>query len=412
MPIWPSAPSPILDRARQLHREETGVESTQVADCPGTWLVMGEHVDYAGGITLVAQVSQRVAVAFSPRRDDLIKVTTQSTTLEGTGTTTEEISLGAIEERATNQRLVDHQCGLVAERLGGIVWTMIHRQLLSRDTSGMDVTVVNDIPADAGLGAIASTEAAFALALLGSAEDCDEAPLRARLAEVCAQAAEAFSPAPALRSRYTAALRGTAGQVAVINYADGSVTQAPHPASAGMRVFAVIGPEADVDQTSAIQGRRRFLDAACRAFGTESLRLLPDAPTRVLDWLRAVHKVHGAEGQPTLDQAASWLTFDQEETGRAEQLSRSLRSRRVEDLWSLMAESQAGLESYGLNAQPDLVKLILVRGAAGARAAVAGMSAAVIAGVDKRHAGNFSADLSADGFTLVDLGIGSPAQVG
>lgn len=410
MPIWPSAHSPVLDRVRQLHREETGVESTQVADAPGTWLVMGEHVDYAGGVTLIAQVSQRVAVAVSPRPDDLIKVTYQSTALDGVVTTTGEITLATVEERATTQQLVDVDSSIAA-RLGGIVWTMIHRQLLSRDTAGMDVTVVSDIPADAGLGAISSAEAAFALALLGEVEDRDEAPLRARLAEVCAQAADIFSHTPSLRSRYTAILRGAAGQVAVVNYADGSVTQAPHPTSANMRILAVIGPETEVDQTVAIQERRRFLDAACRAFGTESLRLLPDAPTRVLDWLRAVHKVHGTDGQPSLEQATTWLTFDKEETARAEQLSRSLRSRRIEDLWELMSESQAGLEDYGLNAQSDLAQLVLVRGAAGARAAVAGMSAAVIAGVDKRHADNFVADLSADGFTIVDVGTGSPAQV-
>lgn len=410
MPIWPSAHSPVLDRARQLHREETGVESTQVADAPGTWLVMGEHVDYAGGVTLIAQVSQRVAVAVSPRPDDLIKVTYQSTALDGVVTTTGEITLATVEERATTQQLVDVDSSIAA-RLGGIVWTMIHRQLLSRDTAGMDVTVVSDIPADAGLGAISSAEAAFALALLGEVEDRDEAPLRARLAEVCAQAADIFSHTPSLRSRYTAILRGAAGQVAVVNYADGSVTQAPHPTSANMRILAVIGPETEVDQTVAIQERRQFLDAACRAFGTESLRLLPDAPTRVLDWLRAVHKVHGTDGQPSLEQATTWLTFDKEETARAEQLSRSLRSRRIEDLWELMSESQAGLEDYGLDAQSDLAQLVLVRGAAGARAAVAGMSAAVIAGVDKRHADNFVADLSADGFTIVDVGTGSPAQV-
>lgn len=410
MPIWPSAHSPVLDRVRQLHREETGVESTQVADAPGTWLVMGEHVDYAGGVTLIAQVSQRVAVAVSPRPDDLIKVTYQSTALDGVVTTTGEITLATVEERATTQQLVDVDSSIAA-RLGGIVWTMIHRQLLSRDTAGMDVTVVSDIPADAGLGAISSAEAAFALALLGEVEDRDEAPLRARLAEVCAQAADIFSHTPSLRSRYTAILRGAAGQVAVVNYADGSVTQAPHPTSANMRILAVIGPETEVDQTVAIQERRRFLDSACRAFGTESLRLLPDAPTRVLDWLRAVHKVHGTDGQPSLEQATTWLTFDKEETARAEQLSRSLRSRRIEDLWDLMSESQAGLEDYGLDAQSDLAQLVLVRGAAGARAAVAGMSAAVIAGVDKRHADNFVADLSADGFTIVDVGTGSPAQV-
>lgn len=419
MPMWPTADSPALDRVVAAHREATGVEATHAADAPATWLLMGEHVDYAGGVVLVGQAAQRVAVAFSPRQDDLIRVTRH---VPGADADTDEISTGAIAERAAGQQSgIDARGrtttppapeGGLAARLAGIVWTMIHRQLLSRDTAGLDVTVVDDIPAGAGLGANASLEAAFALALQGDAEDIDDAPMRARLAEVCAQSAEMFSEVPPLRARHTTALRGVADAVSVIDYADGSVTHAPHPLSAGVSFVAVAVPGHEVDEADLIRERREFLDNACHAFGAESLRLLPDAPQRVLEWLRAVHKVHGTENQPTADQAAGWLSFHEAETRRAQQLGRALRSRRIEDIWPLLAESEVALTGqYGLTGTTELVQLCNARGALGARAASAGTSAAVIAGVDKRHTDNFTADLSADGLLVVELGVGGVATL-
>ena len=419
MPMWPTADSPALDRVVAAHREATGVEATHAADAPATWLLMGEHVDYAGGVVLVGQAAQRVAVAFSPRQDDLIRVTRH---VPGADADTDEISTGAIAERAAGQQSgIDARGrtttppapeGGLAARLAGIVWTMIHRQLLSRDTAGLDVTVVDDIPAGAGLGANASLEAAFALALQGDAEDIDDAPMRARLAEVCAQAAEMFSEVPPLRARHTTALRGVADAVSVIDYADGSVTHAPHPLSAGVSFVAVAVPGHEVDEADLIRERREFLDNACHAFGAESLRLLPDALQRVLEWLRAVHKVHGTENQPTADQAAGWLSFHEAETRRAQQLGRALRSRRIEDVWPLLAESEVALTGqYGLTGATELVQLCNARGALGARAASAGTSAAVIAGVDKRHTDNFTADLSADGLLVVELGVGGVATL-
>ncbi|WIM72160.1 hypothetical protein QP028_12755 [Corynebacterium suedekumii] len=100
------------------------------------------------------------------------------------------------------------------------------------------------------------------------------------------------------------------------------------------------------------------------------------------------------------------------ETRRAQQLGRALRSRRIEDVWPLLAESEVALTGqYGLTGATELVQLCNARGALGARAASAGTSAAVIAGVDKRHTDNFTADLSADGLLVVELGVGGVATL-
>lgn len=414
MPMWPGADSPALDRALAAHESSLGSPATRAADAPATWPLIGEHVDHAGGVVLMSQAPQRTAVALSPRSDDLIRVTHHRTSPEGTVTTADEISSGVISDLAAAQQTgVDEQgrpltpptpTGGLAARLGGIVWTMVNRQLLSRGTGGLDITVVSDIPDDIGLGADAALEAAFALALQSGSSTLDDAPLRARLAEVCSQATAMFSDNPPLRARHTAALRGTGTSIAAIDYADGSVNQIPHPATDSVRVLAVMAPGPTPSEHGQIHTRRRFLDDACRAFGTDSLRSLPDAAPRVLDWLRAVHRVHGTEDAPTIQEAAAWLSFTGQETIRAQQINRALRSRRADAIWPLLSESQDTLSGlYGLSTLGELTQLCLARGALTARAAAAGVSGTVIAFVDVRRATNFAADLSADGLTVVPL---------
>lgn len=422
MPMWPTAETSAADRARAAHREEVGADPDRVAHAPATWLLIGEHVDHSGGVVLAALAEPEVAVALSPRNDDLLKVTVHRTTPGGVRHSDDQVSMGVVAElAAARQSGVDDrgrpggppapEAG-PAVRLGGIVWTLIHRQLLSRDTGGLDVTVVTDIPDGMGLGDEAALDAAFVLALLGDAPDLDDAPVRTRLAEVCSQAAEMFSPAPPLRARHTVALRGSRDAVSVIDYADGSVTQAPHPQSAALEFFAISVDGARTRRSGEIARRRSFMEDACHAFGTESLRLLPDAPQRVVEWLTAVHRVHGTEDTPSVGEAAAWLAFEEHETARAQQLARALRSRRMADVWPLLAQSQSGLTGpYGLPGSEAMVQLCLMRGALGARAASAGNVEGVIAGVQGRHAENFARDLSEDGLVLVRLGRGRVAGV-
>ncbi|MDO5511410.1 galactokinase family protein [Corynebacterium sp.] len=422
MPLWPVNEVPATQRVITAHLDRTGQQPHHVAHAPATWLLLGEHVDHSGGVVLAALAEQEVAVALSPRVDDLVAVTMISTTPTGTEEVTDEVSMGVIADMAAaRQPVIDERGrpenppaadGGLAVELAGIVWALINRQLLSRDTGGLDVTVVSDIPEGAGLGDEAARGVAFALALLGEAEDRDDAPVRARLAEVCSQAAEMFSPVPPLRARYTAALRGEADAVSVIDYADGSVTQAPHPQSGDLEFCAVAVGHARVDHAADIIRRRRFVEEACRAFGTESLRLLPDASQRVIEWLSAVHKVHGTQDTPEIAEAAAWLNFEEREIARAQQVARALRARRTDDLWPLLAQSQSGLTGpYGLPGSEALVQLCLARGALGARAASAGNVEAVIVGVDSRRAASFTRDLAADGLDVIRLGRGRVADV-
>lgn len=454
------------------HAELYGVAPSFLAHAPATWSVIGEHVDHAGGVVVMSLAGQRAAVSVSPREDHKFVVHFRRDSLadaRGTGkpasaedsTTVQEIA--TVEEIATlfsqQQPDVDDSGkpttpplprGGLAHRLGGIVWMMMQRQLLSRDTSGMNITVVSAITPNSGLGEYAAIDSALALALQSDAPDVDEAPLRARLAEVCAQAGELFSSTVTLRARYSAALRGAGAgtgsnagsstgskagsgagaQVSVLDYADGSLTKAVHPVSRELAAFAVTVPpdvstnddtsHGDDSETTAATGqsdeirtRNRFVDSARQAFGAQSLRLLPDAPARVTQWLSAVHQVHGTDGVPELHESRTWLDFHAAETERAQRFAHAIRSQRARDIWPLLRDSQQALQDdYTLDASMELAQLCQVRGAIGARAAAAGTSRAVIAYVDKKKAENFAHDLVADGLVVTRLIPGDIAQLG
>lgn len=422
MPMWPAPTTTATTRAHDAHASHAGTPAQAVASAPGTWSIAGEHADHYGGIVVLGTSDLRAAAAVSPRTDGQIKVRFIENTLDGEKQTDDAISLDELADRAAAQQpqiddngrtvIPPAPQGSIAARFGGIIWTMINRQLLSRETAGADVTIVTDIPIEAGMGALSAADVAVALAMLPADSELDH-PLRARLADVCSQAVDTFSAIPSLRARHTAALRTEEGFVSIIDYADSSVTKATVPVSGTQRVFILFPANTEApDQSAHIRSRNQFVDAASHAFGAESLRLLPDAPERVIDWLNAVHKVHGPKGQPAVKDASGWLHFYDAETTRAHQVARALRSGAWNELGTILASSQQDLVThYGLDNAEALSELASARGAFAARAASAGTSNAVLVFIPAARAENFAADFAADGLTVVPVVHGTEAAI-
>ncbi|MHA2789419.1 galactokinase family protein [Corynebacterium sp. S7] len=405
MPLWTTPDTPPADRVRQTHERITGSRPVHVADAPGTWVLIGENVDHYGGVTIVGLTQLRAAVAFSMRDDDRVRVTFRTAEVDEAGGEHVKEVIGEVSLANINKA----EPGM-ATRYAGVVHSLISRQMLSRETTGLDITVESDIPVGSGLGAMYAADVALALALLADHEDINEAPLRTKIAELCSQAVDTYSTMPVLRARHTAALRGVGETVSVVDYADGSVTQAPHPLRSGVEIFSVshgLG-EPDSSQAELISQRRDFIDEAAHNFGTDSLRSIPDAPTRVVEWLQAIHQVRGTEGTPTEEDARDWMLFSENETLRALAVAKALRSRRQNDLFHLLNTPH---DMHGLDTPDDLVKLLNLRGARAARPAAAGMSQAVIAFVPVQRAKNFVADLVHDGFYVMPVHQGEGARV-
>lgn len=374
--------------------ERVSAASGRVASAPGTWVLIGENVDHFGGVTLAGTASLRAAASVSPRSDGVISIAAN----------------GPLGQEFQAQLPYDDQpADGLALRWWGLVHTLVQRQVLSRDTAGVDITVESDVPVGAGLGALyaADTAIALALALAGGHDDVDTAPFRARLAEICSHAVATYSSLPVLRARHSVALRGADG-VSVVDYADGSLTQAPHPSRHGVRVFSV-SKELGAPFTQsrdAIAERRAFIDAACSNFGVSSLRQLPDAPGRAVQWVEA-RRAAGDEAAPEPEAARRWVQFCESETLRSLAAAKALRSRRANELFTLLNSPS---ESHGLASPDALVALARERGAVAARPAAIGTSDAVIAFVPVQEADAFASAMARE-FEVVEVAAGEPARL-
>lgn len=423
MAVWTAPETPASDRIVDAHRSHTGNAPAHTADAPGTFIVVGENSDHFGGITIVGLTGLRAAAAVSPRADSTIAVHAEfaGVTVDETADCARIAQLadrdepGADPADAADANSDDSGSAeafehTLAVRFGGLVHTLVGRQMLSRDTAGMDITVIADLPLGAGLGALHAADAAVALALLGGDEEVDTAPLRTRLADIASQSARTFSHLPVLRARHSAALRGKEGTVSVIDYADGSLTQAPHPAKVEVRIVSVAPShgEAFADKSRAVQEGREFIDDACANFGVASLRQLPNAADRVVEWVDARHQVHGKDSAPTLETARAWVDFGEAETELSATAARALRSMRADEFFEVIGAPE---QTPGLPAPDQIVQLLTLRGARAARPAAAGMSAAALAYIPSAKADNAIADLAADGLAVVEITPGAPARV-
>lgn len=408
MAVWTAPETPASDRVAQAHRSRTGSSPLHTADAPGTFIVAGENSDHFGGITIVGLTGLRAAAAVSPRDDSIMTVH-----CDFAGTAFDEktdcaaISKLSEKEEETTPHV---ETGTLAERFGGLVHTLVGKQMLSRDTAGMDITVISDVPLGAGLGALHAADAAVALALLGADAEIDTAPLRTRLADIASHSARLFSRLPVLRARHSAALRGREGTVSVIDYADGSLTQAPHPAKADVRILSVAPSHGTpyFDENRTVAKGRQFIDEACANFGVASLRQLPNAADRVVEWVDARHHVHGADSAPSLESARAWVDFGEAETELSITAARALRSMRSDDFFRIIGEAEP---TPGLPAPDQLVQLLQLRGARAARPAAAGMSQAALGYFPNSAVDRAAAELAADGLAVVEITPGAPGRV-
>nr|VDG63185.1 galactokinase [Streptococcus thermophilus] len=400
MPEWTADFIPASQRAVKVHHEVTGADPLHTADAPGTFIVAGENADHFGGITIAGLAWHRAAVAVSPRTDDTISVHAEfcSAVTRDTATTSEVAELAESPEKDSRY----------AVRFGGLVHTFVGRQMLSRETAGMNITVVSDIPLGSGLGALHAADAALGLALLADDDEIDAAPLRTRIAEIASQSAKMFSPVPVLRARHSAALRGAEDSVCVIDYSDGSLTQAPHPNRADMAILSIAAPSDAPFIDEAVTQGRTLIDEACANFGVPSLRQLPDAVDRVVEWVEARRQVYGADSAPTPETARAWVTFSEAETQQAAAAAKALRSMRIDDFFAVLDQP---LPTPGLSVPDQLIQLLELRGVTAARPAAAGMSQAVLAYLPVESANNAIADLSEDGLDVVAVQVGTAAKV-
>ncbi len=338
---------------RTAFREEFGRDPDGLWAAPGRVNLIGEHVDYAGGLCLPLALPQRTVVAASARDDRRLRLRSLRRDAPPWDGHLDEVGPG-------------HPPGW-AGYPAGVVWA------LSPQAGGLDLFVGESVPPGAGLASSAALQCAVALAVdtlcgLGLATTSTG---RVRLAAACQRAENEVIGVPTGRMDQLAALCCMAGHVLLLDCRDHTMRQVPLDlAAAGLALLVIDthAPHRNVDGQYA--ARRRSAEQAAAALGVPNLREARREQLRHLT-------------DPLLHRRARHVVS---EIARVQQVVALLESGRVHDIGALLNASHTSLrEDYEVSS-PELdctVQAARAAGALGARMTGGGFGGSALAVVER-----------------------------
>ncbi len=222
---------------------------------PGRVNLIGEHVDYAGGLCLPLALPQRTVVAAATRDDGRLRLRSLLRGAQPWDGSLEEVGPG-------------HPPGWAAYP-AGVMWALGH------PAGGLDLLVGESVPPGAGLASSAALECAVGLAVdaLGGLGLAHTSAGQAVLAAACRRAENEVVGAPTGGMDQIASLCCIAGHAVLLDCRDGTMRQVPlNLVAAGLALLVIDtrAPHRIVDGPYA--ARRRNAEQAAAELGVPSLR--------------------------------------------------------------------------------------------------------------------------------------------
>ncbi len=368
--VWYPAAEPAagIAAAARLFRSTFRKDPAGVWAAPGRVNLIGEHVDYNGGLCLPFALPHRTYLA-ATRHPDTLEVVSGQTTGRWSGRLA-EIGPGRVHGWA----------GYVA----GVPWALRRNGF---DVGGMQAAVHSQVPTGAGLSSSAALECAVAVAL----DELDSLGLggtdagRAELAAACVAAENEVAGAPTGGMDQAAALRTRAGYALVLDCTDLSVRQVPIDLAAHGLAVLVIDTRVHHSLGDGQYGSRR---AQCeRAAALLGVRTLGDVAPPGLDALARL--ADAGEGELLARRVRHVVT----EIERVRSMVNLLDAGRPEAIGPLLDASHASLrDDYEVSCVELDVACTAAReaGALGARMVGGGFGGSAIALVPDRAAGDIA----------------------
>lgn len=355
-PVWASLPT-ADDAASAIaaqHRTAFGREPDGVWAAPGRVTLIGEHVDYNAGRTLLIALPHRTVVAGRQRDDQEVRL------------------VSAQEEPGWTGRLDDLAPGGVdgwAAYALGAVWALRGNGYA---VPGLDLAVDSAVPVGAGLSSSAALVCSVAAAVgeLSGADDllADHAG-RARLAAIGVEAETIFVGAPTGGMDQAASVRSRAGHALHLDCRDGTIDHVPLDLDAHRLALLVIDTNAPHrNRDNAYADRRRTCEAAAGVLRVPSLRSVSDLDD-------ALGRLHDDETRRRVRHVVT-------EIARAAEAAELIAAGRLEAVGPLLNASHASLrDDYEVSGEElDLaVHAAREAGAAGARMTGGGFGGSAIA---------------------------------
>jgi galactokinase len=362
MSWYPASNRDSAATAVTLFADSFGGEPEGVWSAPGRVNLIGEHVDYAGGVSLPFALPQRTFAAVRRRDDRQLRM------VSGQVEATCEWPIALISPGQPEGW---------AAYLAGVVWAMQRDGLLPVSFGGADVAVYSDVPVGSGLSSSAALECSFALALSelsGTNAGGVGSNIRAQLAAACVRAENEIALANTGGMDQTVAMHAQAGYCLRIDNGDGSIT--PIPLLLEARELAVLvidtnAPHQLVDGQYA--SRRASITHATEVLGLSSLGAAPSLTAAMAGLAEA------GEDDPVVARRVRHVITEIE---RARAASAALTEVRIAGLGPLLTASHASLrDDYEVSSfELDMaVDAAMAAGALGARMVGGGFGGSVIA---------------------------------
>lgn len=340
-------------------------EPAGVWSAPGRVNLIGEHVDYAGGICLPFALSQRTYVAAALNHDGVYRVVSQF----GAENTQAETMHAEIAMDQVCPGYPDNWAGYVV----GTVWAA------GLEVPGLDIAIVSDVPVGAGLSSSAALECSVALA----AADLSKTTIdRTALMNAAIRAENEVVGASTGGLDQRIALFAEPGHALAIDFATDSTHQVPFQiADRGLAVLITNtnAPHSLADGQYA--SRRAVVDGVTADLGVESLRYADNAEAASARWASANNPegVDAAAWQATVGKRVRHIVSEIARTATAIE---QLQAGDLAGFGESMQASHASLrDDYEVSvAQLDVsVDVAMQHGALGARMTGGGFGGSSIA---------------------------------
>jgi galactokinase len=257
--LEPGDPAALTDAVADAFTDLHGRPPLGVFAAPGRVNLIGEHVDYNGGLCLPMALPHATYAAVAPRDDGTVTVTSHQ----------QDDAFSA-----SLDALGPGQATGWAAYAAGVLWAL---QEDGWELPGMDVVVDSRVPLGAGLSSSAAIECAVAIGAAEIAGATLDDDLRSALVRACMRAESEVAGAPTGGMDQTIALFGRADCALLLDCRDWSTSQIGwDPASADLTLLVVDTRASHSLSDGGYESRRRDCETAARTLGVELLRDVED----------------------------------------------------------------------------------------------------------------------------------------
>jgi galactokinase len=247
----------VADHFEQLH----GHRPAGVFAAPGRVNLIGEHVDYNGGLCLPMALPHATYAALHARADDVVTVASRQQDDRFTGTL---------------DALGPGQATGWAAYAAGVLWALREE---GWQLPGMDVVVDSRVPVGAGLSSSAALECSVALGAAALLDVPVDDEVRDLLVRACMRAEEEVAGAPTGGMDQAISLFGQAESALLLDCRDWSRRQVPwDPESADLTLMIVDTRASHTLTDGGYEARRRDCETAAGLLGVDLLRDVTDQP--------------------------------------------------------------------------------------------------------------------------------------